>query len=236
MAENVEYKVDRSGWPEGDWDGEPDREEWRSHGLPCLIVRNDLGALCGYVGVPPGHRMHGKALDDADDLSVHGGISYANACAGHICHVPREGEPDDVWWLGFDCGHGWDFMPGLYANLRKALAGLKDPLFESDARYGTYRPIGYVRGEVERLAEQLAASPGGREGPPQECPPRGRLSGQAPNPRTPGENAPRRRPARSTGQLRRATPLAFPARPLAVRHVSILFYSSPLVALLGPPP
>jgi len=125
-TENIEHAVDRTGWPPGAWDNEPDRDEWRAHGFPCLIVRNRYGALCGYVGLPPGHPLHGKDYSDDEtaDLDVHGGLTYANACAGHICHVPREGEPAEVWWLGFDCGHSCDIQPGMVAMLNKSSPGL----------------------------------------------------------------------------------------------------------------
>src|SRR5690606_29850193 len=107
---------DRSEWPPGPWDNEPeDTVECRVAGFPCLLVRGPSGAWCGYVGVPPGHSLHGKSYgDDAvDALNVHGGITYGGACqvGGHICHVPAPGEPDDVWWLGFDCNHSGDVSP-----------------------------------------------------------------------------------------------------------------------------
>src|SRR6266496_32796 len=99
--ETKEYKIDRTGWPAGPWDNEPDRLEWRDKatGFPCLIVRNRMGGLCGYVGVPTKHPFHGKNYDSVN-ISVHGGLTYSGACAGHICHIPKPGETDDVWWLG----------------------------------------------------------------------------------------------------------------------------------------
>lgn len=140
MTTEAEHKVDRSGWPPGPWDSEPDREEWRSHGMPCLVVRNDLGGLCGYVGVPPGHPHHGKGYDDVP-ADVHGGLTYSEKCAGHICHVAQPGEPDDVWWLGFDCVHLGDARPSGHS-----------------VRLGneTYKTMAYVRAQTERLAEQMA--------------------------------------------------------------------------------
>lgn len=108
-----------------------------------------------YVGLPPGHRLHGRdcvSAEDAPALDVHGGITYANACAGPICHVPREGEPADVWWLGFDCAHAFDYVPGLYGpaeRLRRLVGTMR--------RLLTYRSLAYVRAEVESLAEQLRA-------------------------------------------------------------------------------
>lgn len=134
------HVVDRSRWHQGPWDKEPDREEWRHLGLPCLIVRNRMGGLCGYVGVPPGHPWHGKEMDDVD-AEVHGGITYAAPCAegGAICHVPLPGEPESVWWVGFDCVHLDDYAPGEGRQM------------EMD---GTYKPLAYVRAEVESLAQQ----------------------------------------------------------------------------------
>jgi hypothetical protein len=87
MSENIEYKVDRDGWPRGPWDNEEDSYEWRDEdtGLPCLIIRNSLGALCGYVGVPPWHPFHGCKDDGSSDvgsMDVHGGVTYTNKCAG----------------------------------------------------------------------------------------------------------------------------------------------------------
>lgn len=137
---------DRIGWESGAWDDEPDRVEWRWLGPPrlaCLIVRGPSGALCGYVGVPPGHPYHGLDYQKCDVVDVHGGLTYADKCAesGHICHVARPGEADDVWWLGFDCAHYGDRKPNHPPELRA---------------YGeAYRSIAYVRREVEQLAAQL---------------------------------------------------------------------------------
>lgn len=143
----------RDGWPTGPWDDEPDRIEWRDEdtGYPCLMLRNRFGAWCGYVGLPPGHPWHGESYDDLP-VQVHGGLTFASGCdddpsvdpAERVCHVPEEGEPADVWWLGFDCGHGDDLMPGI------------------DRRYWpfrdvTYRDVSYVQNEVHDLAGQVKA-------------------------------------------------------------------------------
>lgn len=120
----VDYVVDRTGWPKGPWDDEPDRVEWRSHGYPALIVRSETsGSLCGYVGVQPGHPAHGKHRDEVD-VTTHGGLTYSDACRGDICHVPAPGEPDDVWWLGFDTAHAGDYAPAIEASVG-ALPGRK---------------------------------------------------------------------------------------------------------------
>lgn len=146
-----EYR--RLGWEKGPWDDEPDLIEWRNDELPglaLLVVRSySTGALCGYVAVSPGHPLHGRPYQELE-LEVHGGLTYAGSCAGHICHVPAPGEPDDVWWLGFDCGHAFDVSPGLDALVAQH-AGAPRIQF----RYAHYRPLEYVMTEAEKLGEQV---------------------------------------------------------------------------------
>lgn len=157
--------VDKSTWERGPWDDEPDRIEFRVPECPalaCLMVRGPMGSWCGYVGVPPGHPAHGQGYsDDATaGLEVHGGLTYAAPCQtdsarGHcalICHVPEPGESDDVWWLGFDCGHSFDVSPAMMAMLR-GIRGTGGGLMPEDR----YRDLAYVRAEVEGLARQLAS-------------------------------------------------------------------------------
>lgn len=136
----------------GPWDDEPDRIAWTDPdtNYPSLMLRNMFGSWCGYVAIPPGHPAHGCGYDDFDEVEVHGGLTYAKECVGDpgrgVCHVSAEGEPDDVWWLGFDCGHGWDdnWMMAQFA------ADVGQGLFRS-----VYRDVGYVRQECSRLAQQL---------------------------------------------------------------------------------
>lgn len=161
----IEYKnpdtaKEREGWPVGNWDGEPDKKQWldAATGLPCLIVRNRMGALCGYVGVSPGHPFYQKPYDDLD-VNVHGGLTFADSCQEHpgaeesgICHLPEEGEEKNVWWFGFDCAHYGDYIPSMDALRRKYREELGH-LSSGEV----YRDIGYVTAEVEYLAKQLAA-------------------------------------------------------------------------------
>lgn len=150
----------------GPWDEEPDKAQWvdEATGLDCLIVRNQVGALCGYVGLPPGHPLHGASAlysgrrreSALNDLDVHGGITFANSCQGDeddpsrgICHVPEPGRPRDVWWLGFDCAHAFDLTP--------ADASLTDEWRHSSVsgREAVYWTFGSVVDECRRLAAQL---------------------------------------------------------------------------------
>ena len=121
----------------GPWDHEPDRLDWEHAGLKCAIRRAHLGHLCGYVGVPPGHPLHGAGLSSTDVLlDVHGGLTWADD------HVPME-KPDGLWWFGFDCAHyGSDYCPN---SGRPPRAG------------EVYRDVEYVKAQTEKLADQLAA-------------------------------------------------------------------------------
>lgn len=145
--------VDRTGWPAGPWDDEPDKVQWQdaATGLPCIARRTPAGFWCGYVAVPPGHPLHGTqdTYGAAEGLPAHGGITYAAGCDGDqeygICHKPSPGEPDDVWWFGFDCAHAWDSAPSRefrrYPNLGPRV----------------YRTLDYVRDQCATLALALAS-------------------------------------------------------------------------------
>lgn len=161
--------IDKSGWPEGPWHSEPDKEQWQDPetGMPCLLVRNRMGALCGYVGVDEAHPWHKKAYNEClnpdcnhedycgyenapeGKVGVHGGLTYSDICmegpeAETICHVPGPGEPDPVWWFGFDTAHAGDLCPRDLADERlRHLA------------HGTYRTCEYVKKECADLAKQL---------------------------------------------------------------------------------
>ena len=159
-----DYRVDKSGWGPGPWDNEPDRIEWRWRGYPCLIVRSETsGALCGYVGLPPGHPWYGRDYeaihDDDETLRIHGGLTFTSNCNpdSSICHVPLAGESDEVWWIGFDCAHCYDYAPGLFRHLPGPkfvmFNALQDDLRNLRERMGpmTYRNVAYVRRQVARL-------------------------------------------------------------------------------------
>ena len=117
------------------WETEPNKKTFEHAGLPCLILRQKtLLCLWGYVGLPVGHPLHGKDAHarEAGDIDVHGGLTHSWPMAEDI----------DRWWLGFDCGHDGDIIPG-----------------DADmaAHYATYWTIEDVERETRRLADQLAA-------------------------------------------------------------------------------
>jgi hypothetical protein len=148
--------IDRSSWSAGPWDDEPvDRVDWVDPvtRYPCFVKRGPYGAWCGYVGVPPGHPHYGDGTDV--DVDVHGCLTYAAPCepddgrphVERICHVPAPDEPDDVWWLGFDCGHGCDLIPGMpWLTVPRETDAIWNPV---------YRTVDYAKDQATRLARQL---------------------------------------------------------------------------------
>lgn len=131
------------------WDSEPNKMTWTdpATGLPCHMVRNLLGAWCGYVGVYEDHPA--TRIEDAEmgvnDLDVHGGITFHSCCDPNQYPRPKD-DKRRIVWFGFDCAHYVDLIP-------------KYP----DAGGGVYRDAAFVRAECARLARQLQAYK-----PPQE--------------------------------------------------------------------
>lgn len=138
--------IDRTGWGSGPWDNEPDRIEFECEGFPCLMRRTHNGNWCGYVAVSPTHPAFEKSYQDIE-VDVHGGLTYSDHCRDEICHVPKPGEPDNVWWFGFDCAHGGDWIPSFNK-------------YEFQMSWEKYRDISYVKSEIEDLAKQLKAMEG----------------------------------------------------------------------------
>lgn len=139
-----------------------DRVQWpdTATGLPCLAVRHPTcGHWCGYVGLPPGHPLHGGGSDDIDKIvsGVHGGITCTDICdrppcadeSEGACHAPSAGEPDHMWWVGFDCAHACDASPLTVSNKRDMELASILP--------ATYRTLAYVQYTCASLAAQLAA-------------------------------------------------------------------------------
>lgn len=167
---------DRTDWPADDprWCDEPDRVEWRDEktGLVCLARRGPSGAWCGYVAVSPGHPWHGLSYGECPDgcgedwcghtpenrCEVHGGLTFVGPCMEDdpiqgVCHIPEPGEPDDVWWFGFDCHHSRDYAPAYEARCRSIPGMPERPnLISKDV----YRSLDYAKESIARLALALA--------------------------------------------------------------------------------
>ena len=148
FTEQYNNMVNRRGWSRGPWDGELDKAVWVHNGVDCMIKRNGVGAWCGYVGVKKGHPLFGVKYYDVNIGStiINGDLTYSDECFGDICHLADEG--DHVWWLGFDCCHGFNFYPG---------DAVMNSMWRGDSHYNV---SGYVTQEqvveiVNRMAEDL---------------------------------------------------------------------------------
>lgn len=166
VIERVEYDSGGYAWREvqGPWQIEPDLVRWMYLGIECLVMRNSLGAWCGYVAVPADHPWYGVNYNRLyDQTRVHGGLTYSDTCdemrpcskclpdaqfglrGAYVDHAIRAliHEPA-TWWIGFDCGHYADLVPATLLS-RRSVFGEHD----------TYRDLGYVLDETELLVRQL---------------------------------------------------------------------------------
>ena len=94
--------IDKSGWPKGPWITEPDYVRAVLNYRLCLILRTQMGTLCGYASVTETSKLYGKHYDSIH-LSIHGGLSFAGTMNGHPL----------LWFFGFDCAHYRDYIPAL---------------------------------------------------------------------------------------------------------------------------
>ncbi|MDK7716057.1 hypothetical protein [Aerococcus urinae] len=111
--------------------------EYEENGYPCLIRINDFDILCGYVAIPISHPLYLYNLS-TENLEVHGGITYEGFLKGD----------KNFWYIGFDCGHSWDFIPS-FEKYRYSIASWLEP-FECQ-----WRDERYIRNEISYLIEQL---------------------------------------------------------------------------------
>ena len=134
-------------YPIRPWENEPDHAEWVQEvsGYKCRISRMEgSGALCGYVGIPKGHKYWGVIYDEGDEEldaiadDVHGGFTYT-----------EEGD-DGYWYFGFDTTHINDFAPKLVELLIEL--GRKDLPFTDCMNYKTWE---FVEDQIFWLGKRL---------------------------------------------------------------------------------
>lgn len=145
---------------EDPWNLEEQRYDFHYKGMPCLVMRNHSGALCGYVGVTKEHPLYGVHPDH--HIFVHGRVTFSEFGDGtaHVdkwfYHAPYDLEGNLVWWIGFHCAHAGDYCPGTAETLRKM--GATKEMYEPK-QVGqfmeVYRDFDYVLNEVRKLGDQL---------------------------------------------------------------------------------
>lgn len=154
-----EFKLKFMGY--GEWLDEPDEVTFEYKGIKCLVfrvVKREIycpteayfgGHLCGYILLPPEHPMCGKEC--WDEFECHQGVTFHDGT-------------DEVWILGFDCGHLGDLIPTMehmhrtipeLIEINKAFStpeGFeKHPWF-----HPTYKNVDFCIKECKSLAKQAA--------------------------------------------------------------------------------
>lgn len=101
----MDYFIDKSNWPPGDWHNELDYDIFRYKGYDCMVIRSeDVGTLSGYVRVPKNSKF--GHVDMYSKLDVHGSITYAQKI-------------EDEFWIGFDTSHEPDDLIPIELVLKK---------------------------------------------------------------------------------------------------------------------
>jgi hypothetical protein len=98
--------------------------------IECVIRRNGVGALCGYVLINSDNTLFGLDYDEISyriDYTPHGGLTFSDEFEGG-------------WLVGFDCAHAGDLCPNLPTNYGG----------------GTYRDLEYVKSECYQLAKSVS--------------------------------------------------------------------------------
>lgn len=141
-------------WPAGPWSEEPDDVDGvdPATGYVYALRRNDFGFWCGYVCLPRRHPWHGRHYEDPKlpEFPVHGGLTFSDSW---IARSGPRADTEGAWWLGFDCGHGFDVVPAF----------VRFPAYSPAA---AYRDLAYARKETLTLAAfcRKAESLGKRHG------------------------------------------------------------------------
>ena len=105
----------------------------------CIVVAfGEYGHhRCGYVEIKFGRPLFGMGYDEAQDISVHGGLTFADRGGSFL--------PSSGWWFGFDCAHWGDGEIELNPNAALHPGKAPEP-----------KSLEFVVGECESLAAQLS--------------------------------------------------------------------------------
>ena len=104
------------------------------NGFRVIICRIRGEHLCGYVILPPIHKMYQVDYSTINEfVEVHGGWTYDDD------HLHTVIAPGDVWVIGFDCAHAGDARTPELTN-----------------EHQTYRDEDYVLAQLDSATKQLS--------------------------------------------------------------------------------
>ncbi len=98
----MKYSIPKEEWGEGPWQNESDEYEFEYRDIKCRVLRNKLGAWCGYIEIVKPDEWG----DDYEEfpIEVHGGLTFYDE--------KSDTKPDDnKVVIGFDCCHYFDQFP-----------------------------------------------------------------------------------------------------------------------------
>lgn len=118
---------------------EPTRERWDAWKLRVALKSQEA------IDYPDGEMA--KLLTERLNELTNYEAWKEQIIASAVCHLPIEGRPDHVWWIGFDCAHSGDLSPAFeqfHSSAYKAYHHDND----------IYRTRSYVESEIASLALQ----------------------------------------------------------------------------------
>lgn len=127
--------------------------DFKEQGFRCVIIGTKLGHRCGYIGIPTGHELYEVDYDSLQHIDIHGGWTWGRSGSDGY---PIDSE-EDLYWLGFDCGHAGD---GKDFELIKELnePDYAKTLIEIEEKYPTYgevRTVEYLENEIRRAVSGI---------------------------------------------------------------------------------
>lgn len=134
----------------GEWTHEPDRHLFYRLGFQMLAQRGHMGSLCGYIRVTADHPWANYVRSDLD-VRCHGGVTW---CGGAPSLETQDGDQDTTTWIGFDCAHAGDVIPGMPSTRGMRMR------WSSRAR-NQYRNLRWVMNECIDLAYQARKAASG---------------------------------------------------------------------------
>ena len=95
------------------WDKEPFKREFEYKDFPCIILKHPTQHhLCGYIGIYSTNGLSNMPIDDINEfINIHGGFTHYDS--GNNINLPITVNNKLIFWLGFDCAHYNDYVPGL---------------------------------------------------------------------------------------------------------------------------
>jgi hypothetical protein len=122
-------------------------KDWTTKaGLRAVVAIHPMGHRCGYVAVPPEHKLHGEDYDNVE-VDVHGGLTYSGSDRSEY-PVAAAG----MFWFGYDCAHLGDARdPDLMDDEHRKYANILSLRLGDDV----IRSLDFCIDECESLAKQL---------------------------------------------------------------------------------